>query len=323
MGLLLRDSGIRHWFVILVSSFVIPTPPSRSYKIPQMKGGLWAYIKAAFNARPMGMFVAPNWVGLGAFALLGVLNPGFWAIGAGLELAYLFTLSSNKRFQRTVDAQHLQGAGDESAAKLRTLLNSLGPAERQRYQALEWRCRSILDQQHLGPGAVADLRLQGEGLGRLLWIYLRLLSSRQAFARLLLESQRVDAGGEPLEQKVRRIQRTLDEPPPESEELRRSLLSQVDILQQRLTTQREAADKLAYLDAELARIEQQVELIREQAVVSTDPGALSQRIDSIAAGLSGTNQWIRDQQQVYGQLEDVLEESPALVVEPAGGRVAQ
>src|SRR5688572_1173070 len=132
------------WFVILVSSFVIPTPPSRSYKIPHMKGGLWAYIKAAFNARPMGMFVAPNWVGLGAFALLGILNPGFWAIGAGLELAYLFTLSSNKRFQKTVDAQQLSGAGEESAAKLQTLLNGLGPAERQRYQALEWRCRSIL-----------------------------------------------------------------------------------------------------------------------------------------------------------------------------------
>src|ERR671913_2581596 len=135
-----------------------------------MKGGLWAYIKAAFNARPMGMFVAPNWVGLGAFALLGILNPGFWAIGAGLELAYLFTLSGNKRFQRTVDAQHLQGAGEESAAKLRTLLNSLGPAERQRYQALEWRCRSILDQQHLGPRAGADPPPQGGGAGPAPWV---------------------------------------------------------------------------------------------------------------------------------------------------------
>ena len=32
-----------------------------------------------------------------------------------------------------------------------------------------------------------------------------------ALARLLLESQRIDAGNEPLEQKVRRIQRTLDD----------------------------------------------------------------------------------------------------------------
>jgi predicted RNase H-like nuclease (RuvC/YqgF family) len=150
----------------------------------------------------------------------------------------------------------------------------------------------------------------------LLWIYLRLLSSRQAFARLLSESSRVDGGAEPLERRIQGLKRTLDEPPPETEELRKSLLSQVDILQLRLNTQREAVDKLAYLDAELARIEQQVELIREQAVVSTDPSAVSQRIDSIAATLSGTTQWIRDQRQVYGQLDDVLEETPVLVVEP-------
>jgi hypothetical protein len=286
-----------------------------------MSSGLWAYIKSAFNARPMGMIVPPNWVGVGAFALLGLLNPGLWAVGAGLELAYLVGLASNKRFQRTVDANQMQQAVQGSSAKLKQLLDQLGPGDRQRYGALELRCRSILEQQHLGAGAIGDLRLQGEGLGRLMWIYLRLLVSRQAFVRLLQESNRVEPGAEPLERKMQRIQRTLDEPPPESDELRKSLLSQIDILQQRMNTQREAADKLAYLDAELARIEQQVELIREQAVVSTDPAAVSQRIDQIAAGLSGTNQWIKEQQQVYGQIEDVLEEPPPIVV--AAGRVAQ
>ena len=287
-----------------------------------MKGGLLSYIKSAFNARPMGMFVAPNWIGLGAFALLGFLNPGLWVVGAGVELAYLLTLASNKRFQRTVDAEQMQRAMQGTTAKVKQLLDQLGPAERQRYTALEWRCRSILEQQHLGAGALGDLKVQGEGLGKLLWIYLRLLVSRQAFARLLQESSRLDAGAEPLDRRIQRLRRTLEEPPPETEELRKSLLSQIDILQQRLNTQREAADKLAYLDAELARVEQQVELIREQAVISTDPAAVSHRIDEIAATLSGTNQWIREQQQVYGQLEDVLEEPPVLVVEP-GARVAQ
>lgn len=286
-----------------------------------MRSGLWAYIRSAFNARPLGMFIPPNWVGIGAFALLGLLNPGLWAIGAGLEVAYLVTLATNKRFQRTVDAKEMQQSMQGSAAKVKQLLDQLGPAERQRYTALEWRCRSILEQQHLGAGAMGDLQLQGEGLGRLLWIYLRLLVSRQAFVRLLQEAQRADAGGEPLEQRIRKIERTLRDPPPESEELRKSLLSQIDILQQRLNTQREAADKLAYLDAELTRIEQQVELIREQAVVSTDPAAMSQRIDQVAAGLSGTNQWIREQQRTYGLVEDVLEEPAPIVV--GAGRVAQ
>jgi hypothetical protein len=58
-----------------------------------------------------------------------------------------------------------------------------------------------------------------------------------------------------------------------------------------------------------------VELIREQAALSTDPEILSQRIDQIAATLGGTGQWIRDQQKVYGAMEDLLTEPPPLTVD--------
>ena len=74
------------------------------------KPGFIDYITAAFNARPIGMFVAPNWIGLAAFGLLGVTNPGFWVLGAGLELGYLLTLATNKRFQNTVSAKPLNAA---------------------------------------------------------------------------------------------------------------------------------------------------------------------------------------------------------------------
>ena len=77
------------------------------HKIPTSmaaKPGFFDYIKAAFNARPLGMFVAPNWIGLGAFGLLGVMEPGFWVLGAGLELGYLLALATNERFQRLVAA---------------------------------------------------------------------------------------------------------------------------------------------------------------------------------------------------------------------------
>jgi hypothetical protein len=56
-----------------------------------------------------------------------------------------------------------------------------------------------------------------------------------------------------------------------------------------------------------------VELIREQAALTTDPEVLSQRIDQIAATLGGTGQWIRDQQQVYGAMEDLLTEPPPVM----------
>jgi hypothetical protein len=53
-----------------------------------------------------------------------------------------------------------------------------------------------------------------------------------------------------------------------------------------------------------------VELIREQAALSSDPTTLSSRIDEITATLGGTSQWIRDQQQMFGAMEDLLSEPP-------------
>ena len=69
------------------------------------------YLWAAFNARPLGMPLPPNWFGLGALGLLGAfISPGFWVLGVGLELAYLALLARNARFRRTVDAQQTQPA---------------------------------------------------------------------------------------------------------------------------------------------------------------------------------------------------------------------
>ena len=57
---------------------------------------LWA----AFVARPLGMPVPPNFFFLGAMGLLGAfVSPGFWVLGAGLEIAYLAWLANNRRFR--------------------------------------------------------------------------------------------------------------------------------------------------------------------------------------------------------------------------------
>ncbi len=101
-----------------------------------------------------------------------------------------------------------------------------------------------------------------------------------------------------------------------SEELARSIGGQLEILRQRLTQRSEGDRKLVFIEAELERIQQQVELIREQAAVSSDSDLLSRRIDEITATLGATGQWIRDQQQVYGAMEDLLTEPPPLVADP-------
>ncbi len=276
-----------------------------------MKPGFWEYVRHAFNARPIGMFIPPNWIGLGLFTILGTLNPGFWIVGAGLELAYLWGLATNPRFQRTVHASQQWQNRRQWQATVEDLVRQLSQEGQRRYRVLEARCRSILDQQQRLVVGAAGIEAQGESLNRLLWVFLRLMLTRQGIDRIVQEA----AGGSEditrLQERIGNLQTRLKEDSI-GEELRKSLSGQIEILQQRVEKRREAREKLAFLDAELVRIEEQAELVREQAVLSTDPSTVSERIDQITATLGGTSQWISEQQKIYGAVEDLLAEPPSL-----------
>ncbi len=278
-----------------------------------MKPGFSDYVREAFNARPAGMFIPPNWIGLGLFAFLGLLNPGFWVIGIGLELGYLGVLAHNQRFQRLVSARQQWESRRQWQSRVDEFVNQLSPDGQRRYRALEVRCRSILEQQARGAAVSAGLDAQGEGLGRLLWVYLRLLLMRQAIERIVQESSSGNEDTGRLKERVDALKARLAQETV-SEDLRKSLSGQIEILQQRIEKRGEAKEKLAFLEAELMRIQEQVELVREQAVLSTDPETVSQRIDQITTTLGGTSQWISEQQKIYGAVEDLLAEPPPLSV---------
>jgi len=279
-----------------------------------MKLTFWDYVHAAFSARAGGMFVPPNWVGLGIFGFLGVVNPGFWIIGAGCELAYLGWLASHPRFQKIVNGNQLLDERRHWQERLYRLIRELPPDDQQRYRALEARCQGILDQQSHGETLTTGLQEQGEGLGRLAWIYLRLLLTRESIRKIIRESSNSSEHASELKERIDKLQQQLQQTSV-TEDLRKSLTAQIEILQQRQEKKREAVEKLAFLDAELTRIQEQVELLREQSVLSTDPEVVSQRIDQITTTLGGTNQWIRDQQKIYGAMEDLLSDAPPIVVQ--------
>lgn len=278
-----------------------------------MKLGLGDYIRAAFNARPIGMFVPPNWIGLGTFGLLGILNPGFWIIGLGCELGYLWWLGTNPRFQRLVDGSQALDERHRWEQRVYDSLTQLPPEDQQRFRSLQKRCESILEQQARNAGVSQGIQEQGQGLGRLVWIYLRLLLTRESIRKIVRESAKTQEESVQMEGRIQKLEEQLKETSI-SEDLRKSLSGQVEILRQRLEKKREAAEKLVFLDAELTRIEQQAELLREQAVLATDPETVSQRIDQVTATLGGTNQWIHDQQKIYGAMEDLLADPPPVVV---------
>jgi hypothetical protein len=220
---------------------------------------------------------------------------------------------------------------------------------------LALRCQSILEQQFAGDTDAPGFEMQREGLGRLTWLYLRLLSTRQAIRRVTAAGQDVPRQGQgsaasgqqpppipgsssrgaagqgqgqgwpqqagtpaamgatnarELEMRLADLNRRLEDKSL-GEDLRRSLTAQAELLQQRVRRRAEAEGKLQFLDAELARIEEQVELIREQALLSSDPESFSRRIDEIGATLSGTADWIAEQQRTLGAMDDLLGEAPA------------
>lgn len=274
-----------------------------------MKRGLGSYLKAAFNARPFGMFVAPNWIMLAAFGLLGLTNPGFWLIGAGVELAYLVGLSTNRRFQRAVDARTTAGQDRAWQQRVDRLVASLPNTDQARYVALVARCRAILEQIGQQDPGGSSVAVQGEHLGRLTWVYLRMLVARRAMSRVLKEPTLGETAE--LDARLDRLRRQLAEPGI-GEDLRRSLESQVAILEQRVAQRREGREKLDYIEAEIMRIQEQVELLREQAALSTNADALAARLDEISGSLGGASGWFQEQQRLYGVLDDLIGDPPPI-----------
>ncbi len=257
-----------------------------------------SYLMAAFNARPFGMPVPPNWFGIAAFAVLGAfLTPGFWLLGAGLEVAYLAALSGSKRFRNVVDASSLekQQTEDPVDRRYRELLEKLAVAEQRRHQQIESRAREIIGMLRASP----MMSTHADSLEQLVWLHLRLLAARQAIARVVHTAQQERAQLAAQEEQIlARLKSDQISP-----ELRRSLEQQVAVIDQRQEAHLNADRRLEHVEAELGRIDQQIALIREQALLATDEGSIGSSLDALAASFNEANRWLNNQRDLLGVFE--------------------
>ncbi len=248
----------------------------------------------AFVARPIGMPIPPNFFGLAAFALMGVfLSPGFWALGIGVEMAYLAGLSSNKRFRAVVD-------GDSAKAnpidqRYAGFLNQLDSAQQQRQRHIEARSREIF----ATLGSSPMLQTHVTSLEQLVWLHLRLLVARQAIAGVVATAT---AEHTKLEAQEAQIVARLEKPEV-SPELRRSLEQQKAVIDQRQEAHSSAGRRLEYVQAELERIDQQIALIREQALLVTDDEQIGSSLDALAASFNEANHWLNSQRDLLSSLD--------------------
>ena len=252
------------------------------------------YLLAAFNARPLGMPVPPNWFGVAAFGLLGALvNPALWLVGFGLEGLYLWTLSRNERFRATVDAA--AGASD-STSRYESMLSQMDSEAKSHQYDIERESAEIvnlLQRSEAHASQIGDVR-------QMAWLHLKLLAARAQLEEVVQagERERQSLDDQQKRCKDRLAAGDVDD------DLRRSLEQQLLVIESRNQAHREARRRVELVDAELARLRQQVSLVREQALLSTDENNMAQSLDALSASLNEANRWLKDQRELFAGLVD-------------------
>ena len=252
------------------------------------------YLWEAFVARPLGMPIPPNFFALAAFGLLGALvSPGFWLLGAGLEVGYLAWLSRSRRFRAYVDTQDVKD--DPVDQRYQALLAQIDDEQRRRQRQVEARSREIFAT--LGRSPL--LRTHVESMQQLVWLHLRLLAARQSIAGVVATAEREsDTLQAQEDQIIARLEN--DDLGPE---LRRSLEQQKSVIDQRQEGHSGATRRLEHVDAELARIDQQIALIREQALLAKDDEDVGASLDALAASFNEANRWLGSQRDLLSTID--------------------
>jgi len=235
---------------------------------------MFRYLKAAFWAGPPVPILGKipfNVLGVLAAFVLGFVEPAIWLVGGALEVAYLFILATNPRFQKVVEAQGLAQAADQTEAKKLQLIATLSPASRDRLTELQDKCLKSLElSRNLGEDDFSH-DSNRDALRKLEWLYLKLL-----IARKYLQSE--DSGN--VEKQVAsqiasiRAEISNEKTPPS---IRDSKSATLELLEKRLNAVQRRKQTLAEVDSDLARIEAQVDLAVETAPLKGE----SHRADSI------------------------------------------
>jgi hypothetical protein len=242
---------------------------------------VWRYIQAAFFARPAipGLgYVPVNLVAVSAFAILGFANPGFWFLGAGLELGYLWLLVSSQRFRTVIDATDRPTPAQVDAAERELLLiQRLGQNARKALNRLDSGCARIMELQQEAHAESFVLEANRDALSRLRWTYLKLL-----VAEANLQAADWDEPEAAIRERINVIEREIAGAP--SEAVRSSKQATRDILVRRIANRGERTRSLAELAADRARIEAQIELARENASIQGRPLTIAGDVE-LASGL--------------------------------------
>lgn len=252
------------------------------------------FLYHAFFARPDIPLLRLPWNALAVVAagVAGFWDPAVWAVAGAGELIYLFTIASNPGFQQHIADQRAVALHGDTDDSRKQLLSKIGGAARQRYVKLEEK-RARLEQLHQeSSGDDLFAESNADALRKLTWLYLNLLVAE----RNLIIAPSADAGD--LEKQIKAYEREMATAP--SEGARTSHEATLRLLHERLDNIRDKEVSLAEIDADLSRIETQLDLAIEEATLRGRPSAISANVE-LTSRLLGN---IDDSSTTYSSMAD-------------------
>lgn len=273
-------------------------------------------------------FKSPQHAALGVLTLgLGFLSAELipLIVGATLYTLGWIYLPDIGFFRRWVDRRNEAGKQAAEAQKVAefvkrrdALLGSISPAKRDQYSRLAQVCRDIenasADNVLASPDSTTDPRLRK--LDELMWTYLRLLGIEESLERFLEieRGENVPALLQEAEAEVNRLNAEVDDLKKKGDgttlETRQRYLSsrmeRLDVLRKRRQRTDQAESNLQLVVAEQERLDQQIKLIRADAVAAKNAETLTARIDATVEHLDQTNKWLAE----FDEFKDLVGDMP-------------
>jgi hypothetical protein len=263
---------------------------------------VFRYLKSAFlvSVDVPGLGRLPiNVLAASAFGILGFAQPAFWFLGLAIEAVVVPALAFNPRFQKVVEAHSLQSADVDAAQKRRGLVNLLQLSARERLSGLTDKCNRVLEvyRSQQAEGYILDSNSQA--LQNLQWVYLKLLVAQHH-----LQDPVNNDTEQSLAKKIQQLETDLQDTQ-ETDSLRQSKTATVGILKKRLSNIHRKQQTSEEIESDLTRIDNQVDLILENATMQGKPETISADIELASDLLGGSvfgedESAISDLEKTYG-----------------------
>jgi hypothetical protein len=227
-------------------------------------------------------------------------------------------------FRRWVDRRHDAAKRAEEAQKVaafvqrrNALIMSLSPVRRECYSRLAAVCQDIetasADNLLASADPSTDPRLRK--LDELMWTYLRLLGIQESLERFLdtERSENVPALVKDAEAEAARLNAEVETLKTKGngaaldtkQRYLGSRLERLEVLRKRQQRIEQAESNLALVVSEQDRLDQQIKLIRADAVATKNAETLTARIDATVEHLDQTNKWLSEMDEFKDMVGDM------------------